>query len=323
MPTKKTLVFIAFVIVNLIWGAAVPILKGTLAYIPPITFLFFRLLIVCIIMLPYVMVEVRKIAVPVSDYLNLFLLGLMAQTSLILVFLSLKYTTSLDSTIIGATATIMAVYAGHYFYKEKISPTLTMGIGLATIGTFVVILGPLFMGADQSISVKERLIGNILSFLYNITWVIYIVWSKFSMGERSKMLKKTLGFINLKPMSQKYSPVFITTISFYVGAITVLPFMLVEHFTSGNGGFNILAIDAKGMWGLLYMVIFSSIIAYLLNQWTLDNAPISEATMFSYLGIIFSFPMAYFILGEIPDLFMLIGGGIIAFGVVIAETQNT
>jgi drug/metabolite transporter (DMT)-like permease len=61
----------------------------------------------------------------------------------------------------------------------------------------------------------------------------------------------------------------------------------------------------------------------MLNQWALEHGKIRDSAVFSYVGIVFSFPIAYLLLGEIPNTFMIIGGAIIAVGVFIAELKNS
>jgi drug/metabolite transporter (DMT)-like permease len=152
MHIKKIyLASLGFLIVNLIWGAANPVIKYTLSFIPPFTFLFLRLLIVCIIFLPFVIVKLLEEKVNVKDYPNLFLLGLFAQSSIAIVFLSLKYTSALDSTIISIITGALIIYSGHYFYKEKVNKLINVGLILTFIGTFVVILEPFLSGTTGQI----------------------------------------------------------------------------------------------------------------------------------------------------------------------------
>ena len=227
----RTIVFahLAFVLAQLLWGAAGPVIKLTLQEIPPITFLFLRFLVVCILLLPYTMYEVMKQKVSKKDYLNLFLLGLFSQTAIVIVFFALKYTHVIDYTVISIIGFILSIYAGHYFYKDKVHKGLTIGLVLASIGTFIVILEPLVIGGHDTIPVGQRLLGNMLGLLYSLTFTVYVVWSKMSTGDKSKKLKKTLSFIHLRAMTKNYSPTLIVALTFYVGLLTMVPLVFVEH----------------------------------------------------------------------------------------------
>jgi drug/metabolite transporter (DMT)-like permease len=269
-------------------------------------------------------IETKKIHINKKDLWNFFLLGVFSQTAIAIVFYSLKYTTVLDNAIITILGTILIVFAGHYFYREKVDQKLKIGLILASIGTLIVILEPALTGDHgNSIEITKRLWGNVLAMLYNVTWVIYIVWSKMSMGQSSPMLKKTLSFIHIKPMHHPYPPTFIAAVTFYVGLATLIPLALWENLSEHQTYFNINNLGIEAIWGILYMAILSSIVAYMLNQWALETGKIRDAAVFSYIGIVFSFPIAFLLLGEVPNTYMIIGGAIIAFGVFIAELKNS
>ena len=320
---SKTLLLtsLAFLATNFIWGVASPVIKYTLSYIPPFTFLFLRFLIVCIVLLPYTIVKLLGTKIPIKDYLNFFLLGIFSQTSIIIIFIALKYTTAIDTTVIAIIGGVLTMYAGHYFYNEKVNKKIKLGAILVCLGTLVVVAEPVLSGIRNHVSIFDRLIGNVLALIYNLTWVTYVIWSKMSMGENSGLLKKTLSFIHIKPMSKKYSPSLIVAISMYVGLLSMVPLALLESSGFlGQVNFDLLSLDTRGIAGLLYMAIFSSIAAYFLNQWALENGRVSEAAIFGYLGPVFAFPTAYFLLGETPTKFLLVGATIITAGVIIAES---
>ncbi len=313
----------AFLGANLIWGAASAVIKYTLGYIPPFTFLYLRFLIVCVIVLPITIHQLKKEPVRKADYLNFFLLGLFSQTSLILPFVALKFTSVLDYTIIGVMASVLTVYAGHYFYKDRVNKGMKVGLALASLGTILIVLEPILWGDGDAGRVSDRILGNVLGLFYALTWVIYVIWTKFSMGGRSGALKKTLSFINIRPMAGKYSAATVVLLSFYVGLVTLVPLAIFENLNmSGESNFSLLNIDIKGTVGLLYMAVFSSIVAYWLSHWGLENAKVSDFAIFGYLAPVFALPFAYLILGELPNTLMLIGVAFIAAGVVVAEKNN-
>ena len=323
LPNKTLSSFFGLFLATLIWGAAGPIIKNTLEYIPPITFLFLRFLIACTVLLPYTIYEVQKVGINPKDYLNLFLLGVCSQSSLVLIFIGLKYTTSLDNAIIGLLGSILSVFAGYYFYKEKIKKEVRLGLLLSILGTIIVVIEPLFR-QTRDIAIWERVFGNTLILINDFAWVLFIVWSKMSMGERSTLLRKTLSFIHIKPMTKEYPPTLITSISMFVGLFTIAPLALLESV--GMFGpvqyFNISNIDVKGVLGLFYMALLSSIVAYVAYQKSLKNIKVSDAAFFGYLSPLFTFPVALIMLKEIPNTFVIVGSVAIAIGVFIAEKYN-
>lgn len=324
LPKKLLLAYTALTGATIIWGAANPIIKLTLGYIPPLTFLFLRFLIACVILLPYVTYKLQETKIDKRDYLDLFLFGLFSQTALVFIFVGLEYTTVIEAAVIGVLGATLVVSAGHYFYKDKVNQKVKTGLIISSLGTLFVVLEPLLTGNIYNINIAERVFGNFLILLYNITWVIFIVWSKFSMTEeRSALLKKTLSFIHLKPMIKNYPPTLVTAVALYVGLITTIPLAILENlgYLGNISSFDILSIQPIGIIGLLYMSIAASIFAYMAYQWSLQYVQVSDTAFFGYLAPIFTIPFAYLFLGETPTFLMFVGAFIIAIGVYIAETN--
>jgi drug/metabolite transporter (DMT)-like permease len=320
MPKNLLKGYILLLIATIIWGAAGPIIKFTLNYIPPFTFLFLRFLIATTILLPYTIYEVQKVKIHPKDYLNLFLLGLFSQTSIAFIFLGLKYTTAIDNAVIGLLGSTLSMAMGSYFYKEKISPQMKKGSLIASLGTLVVILEPL-LSKNREVIIVERIFGNLLIMAYNIAWVVFIVWSKMSMGDRSRLFKKTLSFLHMKPMQKTYPPTLITSLSVAVGMVTLAPLSILE-MSGVFGPVNLNLSSTEGFAGLLYMVLFSTIVAYICYQKSLKDVKVNDTAFFGYLAPIFTLPVAYILLGEIPNIIVLLGAGLIATGVLIAEKSN-
>lgn len=275
-------------------------------------------------MLPFAVVQVSKAKIHKKDYFNLFILGVLSQTSIWFAFWALKYTSALDYTIIGLSGVILSIYAGHYFFQDKINRKVITGLILASLGTLFVVIEPILSSGNETTPIAQRLFGNVIAITYNLTWVLYVVGSKLAMGEKSTNLKRLLKKFHWKPMIRKYSPTLIVTISFYIGLLTVIPLFLLEtKSVFGIYQFSIFAIDTIGLLGLIYMALLSSIAAYMLYQWGLENAHVSDSAIYGYLSPVFTLPFAFILLGEIPNIYMLIGAFFIAMGVIIAEKQNT
>lgn len=322
---QKILPHLTLVLATIIWAAASVVIKLTLKEIPPFTFMLLRYILVCIVVLPYMWYTLKAHKISSKDYFNLFLLGLFSQAANAISFLAFKYTTVLDATVITVFGTVAAVYAGHYFYREKLNRWLKLGLILASLGTFVVVLEPIINQGFINIAVENRILGNLFGLLYALTWVIYIIWSKMSMGENSPTLKKALSFVHIKKMSTTYPPSLIVSVTFYVALAVMIPFALAENlgYFGAESIPNFQNITAMGIFGVVYMALFSAIVAYYLYQWGLEHAKVSDTALYGYLGPIFTAPIAFFVLNEMPNAYVLIGGLFIAIGVIIAEAHNT
>ena len=330
MPSKKVLtksLFLAhlsLLTATIIWAAAGPVIKVTLEYLPTFTFLLFRFLLVGLILLPFIILELRRNPIDSRDLINLFLLGLLGQSSIVFIFEGLKYTSALDSAIIGVLTPLMAIAAGHYFFKEKINKFVKTGVLVATLGSVVVALEPILNEGIFNQDTKIRLWGNFLVIVYNFSFLIYIIWSKISLGQTSPIIKKSLHFIHLKPMRKNYSTFLMIGTSFYVGLATMIPLALAENLgLFGPINLDIANLPPGPILGVLYMSLLSSIVAYMLFDWALNTHSMGDTAIYSYLAPIFTLPFAYVMISEIPTKFALIGSAVIAIGVIIAEHKKS
>lgn len=315
--------YTAIIIAYLIWAAAGPIIKLTLNSVPVFTFLLFRFLIVCCALLPYLYIQLKKIHIHPSDLGKIIILGLLSQSSLVLIFYGFKYTSALDATLIGVMGPILAVAAGHYLYREKINKNIKLGLGVATLGTLYIAIEPLFELQTNNHLAELRLLGNGFVILYTLAFLLYMIWSKMMLGKSSKPMLRTLKYLHIKPMKRHYSATLLTALTFYVGLLTFIPFVILENM--GYLGFETFDIKLLGIvpvLGILYMALLSSIVAYTLFEWGLEKVDVKDTAILSYLAPLLTAPFAFIILGEVPTTYMVIGGLTLALGVYLAEKHS-
>lgn len=313
----------AMLVATAIWGFAPPIIKYTLDFIPPMSFLFYRFLIVCIILFPFMYLELRRQSVAARDLPALLLSGLLSQTSLIILFVGLNLTTSLEVAVIGIMAPLLMVVAGHYFFNEKVNKHIQVGLAITTIGTVILAVGPALDTTTNSALRSEKILGNLLIVVYNMIYTADVLWAKRIRGENSHNLDGVARFLGIPAPKKHYTSQLITAVTFYVGLITLIPFYLLESSGSfGYSSFTISDLNTAGWLGLLYMALLSSIVAYGLFEWSLKYLKVTDTVIFSYISPIFTLPAAFFILGELPTRDIIIGSIVIATGILVAEKKK-
>lgn len=296
MDKKRAQACLLLIISALIWGIASPIIKFTLSQIKPFTFLFYRFLLTLIIFLPPLIVIAKREKETFSSLLKIAPLGFLGVgLTLTLVFLGIEKTSALDSAVLSAISPIFICVAGVLFLKEQISRREMAGISLAMAGTLVTTAQPLLEGKAFN---NQNLIGNLLMIASDLTWTAYVIFSK----EEFK----------------KHSPFVITATSFIVSFFTIIPFAWLEQ-GSGLFEFRKLVFESGAFWGILYMSLFSSVIAYLGFELGLKLIEASEATLFAYLQPLFAAPVAVAWLGEKISTPFLVGILFITVGVIMAE----
>ncbi len=329
-PFKKTkshqdhfLPYSALTTVTLLWALAGPIIRLTLQEVPPMHFLFFRFLIICLILLPATIIQLKKNPFKSEEIPTLIALGILSQSSLALTFIGFQYAYALDASIISLITPVLAVAAGHYYYNEKINKKVKIGVLLAGLGTLIIIIEP-FLINGATIEEKElRFLGNILILTANLAFLVYTLWSKYAEGARSKRMNRTFKFLHLHKLTKKRSALEITFITFYIGLGSVIPLVIMESLGYfGDVAFSLNTLSITATLGILYMALFSSVVAYTLFEWALRISSIADTAFFNYLSPVFTLPFAYILLREVPTVVSGIGAGIIAIGVIIAENQK-
>ena len=295
--SDRTKAYLALTAVAFIWGTATVVIKYTLDYLPPFTFLTYRFWISFVIILPFLIYELNKVRRTFNQIGEVVLLNIIGiPLTLILVFIGIQHTSALEASFILATAPVFNVLAGYLFLKEKIETHELLGISIALVGTIAIVIEPLFNGKSFVLS---HVTGNLILILSIIADAYYTVRSR-------------------RDLKHKYSPLFIIAIGFFVAPLILTPLSTLEQ-PLPHLLITIYQLPAQAHLGVWFMALFSGIIAYFLFQFGLKRIEASEATIFRYLNPIFSAPLAVFWLGDKITTPFLIGAVIIIIGVFIAE----
>lgn len=295
-PNRKKALAAMFVTVFL-WGIATPVIKVTLNYIPPFTFLLIRFVLSSIIL--YFMVDWKKGYLKhlgKKGFVYAFLIGVLGSTvNLGLYFWGVNFTSSFEATVIYSSAPIFIVLGGMIFLNEKIERHELNGLILALLGFGIIVIKPVL---ENGLTLTLNLKGNLLIVGALIAWTTYSLLSK--------------NVYNHDTTGKKYSPIFITFMTFFAGSITLIPFGIYEIFT-----YNINYVAATP--GILYMTIASTVIAYSLYEFSVKHIEVSETAIFQYLQPLITLPIALVFLDESFSIVYVIGGILVLAGVFLSE----
>ncbi|PIS12465.1 hypothetical protein COT70_00765 [candidate division WWE3 bacterium CG09_land_8_20_14_0_10_47_33] len=310
MDKNRLLAYLAMLLTVAIWGVAGPVIKVTLRDIQPFTFLALRFFINTIVISPilYLYLKTRPPDPPTprlrwASLPRLFFLTLLGTTStLALIFLGMDRTSALDATLISATAPLFIVIGGSLVcikgvvcLKETVTQWEKIGLTIALAGVGITILQPFL---EQGIFAKGNLLGNLLVFASNFTWAAFTLFAKEDF--------------------RRYTPFLITASSFIFGFFTFLPLALLEN---PNLLVTIYHLPLTARLGVLYMSLFSSVVAYFTYAWGVEKIEASKAALFLYLQPLFAAPFAYLWLGEKVTPAFIFGAAVIATGVVLTESR--
>lgn len=288
-------------VANLIWGASAPITKITLVEISPSTFLFLRMFMGTIILLPFAWVY--RVKMTMHEQLFVFLSGFFGVfLNIILFYGGMPAIPSINAPMIGAIGPLMLALLARVLLKERLSSPKYIGMGLGFVGVLCISVLPiLFPTATdvlgiQSVFGTSPLMGNIAMVLATLSGV--------------------LGVLFIKPITHIPGHI-IAFWQFAISSAFAFPLALSEGIST-----QIHAIGFNSAIGIVYAGLLSSVVAYTLYNQGLHRIAASESSLFSYISPIAAVVVAVPLLHEYPSRWFIIGSILVAFGVWVAERRH-
>jgi drug/metabolite transporter (DMT)-like permease len=178
------------------------------------------------------------------------LLGIAANQTLFL--FGLRHTTAINATILVATVPVFTVLGSVLTGREPPSALKFAGIALAGAGT-VYLIGPERLSLARGVA-----LGNALIVLGMLCYAAYFIYSRSMLARYDSL-----------------------TVSTYVMGFAVLGVLPVGVAAAGD--LRLSAVDGR-VWGwVLYIVLFPTICAYLLNIWALRRISHNVVAVYIYL----------------------------------------
>jgi drug/metabolite transporter (DMT)-like permease len=221
------------------------------------------------------------------------MLGIAANQTLFLY--GLRHTTAVNATILVTTVPVFTVIGSILSGRENASPPLLIGIAMAALGA-VYLIGP-----DRISLAPDMALGNALIVLGMMCYAAYFVYSK--------------------EVFSRYGSI---TVSFYVmlfASLGVLPFGIGSAIS-----FDFSSIPGDVWWWVVYIVVFATILTYLLNIWALQRVSSNLVAGYIYLQPLFAAAVAPLVLeGEHLTRRAVLAGLLIFAGlglVILAELRQ-
>ena len=204
-------------------------------------------------------------------------------------------------------------------YIGGLSLTSVTHTGLIqAIGPILVLILSASMGMESL--TRGKIFGMTISFV----GVAVLLIEKPAQGSGSNWLGDLIviaagGFfayytILVKQASHSYDPLTLNAVVFGLGAILLVPFC-----ATSVAGTRWSRISPHAWWGLAYMVLFGSFVAYLIYAFALEKLSASGVAAFAYLQPLMAALMGIWLLGERLSMPAIIGGVLILAGVYLTE----
>lgn len=193
-----------------------------------------------------------------------------------------------------------------YFIFEVmgVSMTSTSEAGL------MISLIPVFVAIFSMIFLNERLRRSQVGFIIlSVSGVVFINMMKDNISVSGNFLGIIFLFLAIiassfynigsKKSSEDFTPIEITFVMMWIGAISFNGILTISNLIKGNmrSYFAPLA-SSQAIIPLLYLGILSSIVAFFMVNYTISKIPVSQSSIFANLSTIVSIIAGVFILKE-------------------------
>jgi drug/metabolite transporter (DMT)-like permease len=295
-----------------IWGGMYVVSKYVLAFLPPLTLVGLRLAIAAVV-LSGLAAGSRAGLAPRSGLPRLLLCGVVGfGISLTAQFAGTRLSTAHDGALItSATPAFIALFAG-WLLKERVTPWRWLAMAVATAGVIVVATDQLpdpaaalpSAGAPPATVPRdagEAPLGNALLFVAAVTWALYTVLAKASM--------------------ERDSPLIVTTYATYGGLLCVLPAVPLEWAALAPPDWG--ALPALAWWGMLYLGVVSTAVAFYLWNRAFETLDASLASLFFFAQPVVGSLLGWLLLDEHLSPRFFAGAAAIVAGVLLSSSAPT
>lgn len=273
---------ILLVVTAIIWGSGFVASAISLEYYTPYQILAARFLIGAVILCILFHKKLKKLNK--RTLISGAVLGIFLYLAFVLQTVGLQYTTPSKNAFLTAVNVVFVPFIGFLLYKRKIDMYELFGAVLAVIGVAVL-----------SLKLSSEInIGDLLTLCCAVGFAFHIFYT-------AKFVKEE-------------DPVALTIIQMVVAAVIGWIVVLFR----GEASFS---LETEGVLNLLYLGVFSTTIAYLMQ--TVAQKYISETKAAIILSTESFWGMAFsvVILSEVMTMKMMIGAILILCAIIISETK--
>ncbi|OGC51473.1 hypothetical protein A2982_02825 [candidate division WWE3 bacterium RIFCSPLOWO2_01_FULL_39_13] len=342
----------------IIWAAATPVIKATVGIVPPFTFLMLRFWISAVFLIPPAVYFYKTVKISKENLKHIVITAILGNVlALIFYFTGLKRTGAVEGSILSSLSPLIISIMGYLVLHEVITRKEIKGTLIALAGSLFIIFEPFFLKNSTALGEKIVFTGNLL-FIFGIlcdaSYTIYV--KKYLSQSVSPAVMITFGFLITAVI---FTPLgFLEQAGNYRNYVKNLPpacnpsnldqavydsdYKCDEKYCYSKNevecqrkGFSISfgryfagqlkeysSSESNGKYGIIYMALFSGIIAYILYLKGLKLIEASETSVFTYLQPVIAIPLAVVFLKENISIVFVIGAILIIYGIFTAERRK-
>ncbi len=278
----------ALIIAMMVWASSFIALKSAIGPMGPMSVIFGRMLFASLCFV-YFIKQFLKLKFTKEDIKYIAVMTIF-EPCMYFIFeaKALQNTSAGQAGMITSMMPLITAVAAGVILKEMITKKVVIGAILAVIGAVW-----LSLSANSAQNAINPLLGNTLEFLAMVCGAGYAISSRH--------------------LSGKFSPLFLTAIQAFVGAIFFLPFAVWEYSSVGMH----ITVDAA-LW-TLYLGVVVTLGGYGMFNFALGRMEAAKASVYINLIPVFTVILAFLILGERLKFVQIIASAIILTGVFVSQ----
>lgn len=302
MDNKTISRFNAFLMLTLIlfWGSSFVVVKIALREgLTPIAIATFRFLIAGGLFLITILIEKKirrnyKLLVEKKDFPMLLFLALTGVTF----FFTAQYTgiqmagASIAAILVCLLSPVLITFLSTIIFKEHLGKKQVFGIGVAALGTVIVVTG----GTISFPGDREFLLGSLILLFTPVLWATYSLVGKKIMD--------------------RYSPFLVVAYVNVLGGLCLIPFSLAE-----NSFCQIFTMSLSGWLAILFLAVTCSLLGYYIWFYVMKQVGAAITSSFLFAEPLVTVLFAIMFVGEELSMFILAGGFLIFIGVYLVARK--
>jgi len=291
---KRNLAFIAALIATSIFGFHHTIAKELMPdFISPGALLYVRVLGAAILFWTISLFFPNEY-IEKKDRIRLVLCALFGMSiNMIASLKGLSLSTPINSAIISTTSPIIIFIISIILIKEKITKQKYIGVIIGFLGTLFLIL----FNNKIIVNAPNIKLGNIFLFTNSISYGLY--------------------FVMVKPLTEKYSMITLMKWLFLISIIINIPISYTEFINIQWQNFV-----PSALINLLYVVICTTFLVYLLNLYALKNLKATTVGMFIYFQPIIAIIYAIYVGSDKLSMLDVISTLMVFLGVYLVSKKT-
>ena len=272
----------------ILWASTFVVLKLAFRIYDPMVVIFGRMAVasLCSLFFPFVFKNIR---VRTKD-IKYIVFMVVCEPCLYFVFEAeaLVHTSAAQAGMITSMMPLMVAIGAWLILKERLTIQACIGFSIAITGALW-----LSFASRASVNGPNPLLGNFLEFMAMVCASGYA--------------------LALKKLTRNYSPLFLTFIQAFTGAVFFFPLLFLPGIQLP------VKLEPVPLYAIFYLGSAVTLGAYGLYNYGVSKIPASQATAFINLIPVFSLIMSALVLGERFSSVQYMASGVVFFGVILSQ----